>query len=117
VDVLMNCIGGETKHRSPGAVRDGGRLAWISGEEPLGPPMQRSIQGVYSFGFPKRETFEALTRLADAGKLRVHVDHAYRLEEAREAQERVADGDKHGRVSQGHVRGKVVIEVALPDAV
>ncbi|MBV9611328.1 MAG: NADP-dependent oxidoreductase [Acidobacteriaceae bacterium] len=111
VDALMNCIGGETKRRSPSAVRDGGRLAWISGEEPLGPPMERSISGVFSFGFPKRATFEALTQLVDEGKLRVHVDRVYPLAQAREAQERIADGDRQGQVSQGHVRGKLVIDV------
>jgi NADPH:quinone reductase-like Zn-dependent oxidoreductase len=111
VDVVFTCIAGETKQQSPKVLRDGGRLAWISGEEKSGPPMERQIQGTYSVGLPKRETLEALTRLIEAGKVKVPIDTIYPLEQAAKAQEQVAAGDFQGKVRAGHVRGKLVIAI------
>jgi NADPH:quinone reductase-like Zn-dependent oxidoreductase len=102
VDVVLTCMGGETKRRSPEVIRDGGRLVWLSGEEKAGPPMARMIAGSYSGGMPRRETLEALAALLDAGRLRTSVEGVYALEDAVEAQRRVAEG---------HVRGKLVVEV------
>jgi len=111
VDVVFTCIAGETKHQSPKALRDGGRLAWISGEERSGPPMERQIQGTYSYGSPSKDTLQALTQLIEDGKLRVPIEQVYPLERASEAQERVAAGDLQGKVRAGHVRGKLVISI------
>lgn len=112
VDAVFTCIAGETKQRSPGVLRDGGRMAWISGEEQVGPPMERRIQGVYSYGFPKRETFAALTQMAEAGQLKVPIDEVFPLDQAARAHERIAAGDFQGKVRAGHVRGKLVIAIA-----
>ena len=111
VDVAFSCISGETKLKSPGALRDGGRLAWISGEEPLGPPMERGIAGYYSFGMPRRDTFDSLSKLASEGKLTVPVEQVFPLEEAGRAFERVGEGEMHGQVRAGHVQGKLIIAV------
>ena len=98
VDVVFTPISGDTKQQSPGAVRDGGRLAWISGEERAGPPMERSIQGVYSFGFPRRETFTALTQLVDSGKIRFPIGAVFALQDAAKAQEKMAVGNSGGKI-------------------
>ena len=102
VDVVLNCWGGEMKRRSPEVVRDGGRMVWITGDEQAGPPMERLIAGAYSGGLPRRDTLDAITRLVDAGRLRLPVEQVYSLADAALAQERAV---------AGHVRGKLVIEV------
>jgi NADPH:quinone reductase-like Zn-dependent oxidoreductase len=102
VDVVFTAIGGETKRQSPKVLRDGGRLVWITGDDKPGPPMQRFVAGNYVGGVPSRATLEALAALADVGRLRVSVEHAYALDDARAAQLKVVDG---------HVRGKLVIQV------
>ena len=102
VDVCLTCIAGETKQKCVGAVRDGGRLVWISGEEPLGPPMQRMIAGAYSYGRPDPKVLDALARLCDDGKLVVPVEEVVLLKEAAKA---------HEKVEAGHVRGKLVISI------
>jgi NADPH:quinone reductase-like Zn-dependent oxidoreductase len=99
-DIVLTCRGGETKRRSPEALRDGGRLVWITGDERPGPPMERLISGSYSGGMPRRDTLEALAKLVDAGRLRLPVQEVYPLTEAAAAQRRVAEG---------HVRGKLVV--------
>jgi NADPH:quinone reductase-like Zn-dependent oxidoreductase len=104
VDVVLNCWGGEMKARSPEIVRDGGRMVWITGDEPAGPPMQRLIAGAYSGGLPRRDTLSAIAALVDAGRLRLPVDQVYPLEDAAIAQQ---------RAGAGHVRGKLVIDLGL----
>ncbi len=98
VDVALTAIAGETKQQTPGVVRDGGRMAWISGEELPGPPMERLIQGVYSFGFPRRDTFAALTHLIDTGRLNLPIAAVYPLQDAAKAQERIAGGNSGGKL-------------------
>ena len=98
VDVVFTPIAGETKLQSPGALRDGGRLAWVSGEEQAGPPMERGIQGVYSFGAPRPDTFAALTRLIEAGQLKLPVAAVFPLQEAAQAQDRMAGGNSGGKL-------------------
>jgi NADPH:quinone reductase-like Zn-dependent oxidoreductase len=103
VDAVLTTRGGETKHGSPHVLRDGGRLVWISGEEKTGPPMERMIAGRYIGGMPQRDTLDSLTALIDAGRLRLPIERLYSLKDAAAAQERVAEG---------HVRGKLVIDVS-----
>lgn len=102
VDALFTCVAGETKRRGPEVIRDGGRMVWISGDEPDGPPMGRGIAGTLVHGLPRTDTLDALTALIDADRLRLHVDEVYPLADAAAAQIRVAEG---------HVRGKLVIEI------
>ena len=51
---------------------------------------------------PSAELLGRVTRLVDAGQLKVVIDHIYPLEQAVEALE---------QVEHGHVRGKVVLRI------
>ncbi len=102
VDAALCCRGDETKRHAPEVVRDRGRLVWITGADQAGPPMERGIAGSYVGGTPSRATLEALADEIDSGRVRPSVQHVYQLDEAAEAQVRVAEG---------HVRGKLVISV------
>jgi NADPH:quinone reductase-like Zn-dependent oxidoreductase len=106
-DVVLTTLGGETKREAPAALRDGGRLVWISGDDQPGPSMERFISGAYSGGMPRRDTLEALAALVDAGRLRPSLQRVYPLENALDAQLEVA---------RGHVRGKLVIAVGAVTA-
>ncbi len=102
IDVVLTCIAGETKQRCPDVLRDGGRFAWISGEERLGPPMQRLIQGTYSGGRPDSGVLTTLAHLVDQRRLQVSIEEVFPLEQAAKA---------HTRIEEGHVRGKLVVSV------
>ena len=102
VDAALTCLAGETKRRTPAAVRDGGRMAWISGEEKPGPPMERMVAGAYTGGRPDHAVLTALAELSVAGKLRVPVQRVYPLAEAASAQR---------EMEAGHARGKLVLAV------
>ena len=80
VDVVLSCTAGETKRLAPGAIRDGGRLCWISGDEKLGPPMERGIQGWYAGGRPEAWVLNELGKIADAGGLKVPIQEIFTLE-------------------------------------
>jgi NADPH:quinone reductase-like Zn-dependent oxidoreductase len=101
VDLLFDCIGGQTKDQAVGAVRDGGRA--ISIIPPFGPiQLERDITGESFAASGGRSRLEALSVLVDAGRLRPQVEAVLPLTQAREALRRVA-----GR----HTRGKIVLEV------
>jgi len=104
VDVVLDTIGGETQQRSWGILRRGGIL--ISIVSPVSAEKAASL-GVRSAFFivePKRSQLIELGRLIDAGTLRVIVGAALPLEKAREA------------FVAGHVRGKIVLQVAATES-
>lgn len=101
VDLLLDCAGGQTRDRAICAVRDGGRVISIVLH---GPParLERGITGESFAAHGGRERLEALSRLVDAGTLRLQVEAVLPLDQARQALTRVA-----GR----HTRGKIVLQI------
>jgi NADPH:quinone reductase-like Zn-dependent oxidoreductase len=100
VDLVFDTVGGEVLSRSVSALRDGGRLVSIAEEPPEDPGLE--ISTTYFVVEPSREQLEQLSRVADAGTLRVEIDSVFSLDAARAAFERVQARGK---------RGKVVLEV------
>jgi NADPH:quinone reductase-like Zn-dependent oxidoreductase len=101
VDLLFDCVGGQTKDQAVGAVRNRGRV--ISVIPPFGPlQLERGIIGESFAAHGGRERLEALSRLVDAGQLRPQVEAVLPLGQVREALRRVA-----GR----HTRGKIVLQI------
>ena len=109
VDVVIDLIGNvhdETGSRSLRVLRPGGLLvnaptgSWPTMEE------EAAAAGVRATGFrvaPSGSTLGVISRLIDAGDLRVNVERTYPLAEAAEA---------HRVLERGHVRGKLVLTVA-----
>jgi NADPH:quinone reductase-like Zn-dependent oxidoreductase len=100
VDLVFDTVGGDVLSRSAAVLREGGRLVSIAEEPPelLG----LDISTAYFVVEPSREQLEQLTRMADAGTLRVDVDSVFSLDAAHAAFERVQARGK---------RGKVVLEI------
>jgi NADPH:quinone reductase len=102
VDVLFDCVGGQTNDQAVGAVHDGGRA--ISVIPPFGRvPLERGIVSESFAASVTRQRLEAVSRLVDAGQLRPQVEAVLPLEQAREGLRRVASG---------HTRGKVVFKIS-----
>lgn len=102
VDVVFDTIGGETQERSWQLLNRGGTLVSIISPPPAEKAAIHGVRQAFVFIQPDAAVLEELTRLVDAGQLRVHLEAVLPLAEARRAQE----------MSQGgHVRGKIVLKV------
>jgi len=102
VDVVLDTITGETMERSWRVLRKGGILVSI-----LEPPSQQKaaehgVRQAHCFVHPSAVQLDEISRLVDAGLLKVPVEQVFRLEEA---------GKAHELSQTGHVRGKIVLSV------
>jgi NADPH:quinone reductase-like Zn-dependent oxidoreductase len=105
VDLVFDTVGGEALARSPGLLREGGRVVSVAEEPPAA--VTEQVQASYFVVEPRRAQLIELARLVDEGRVRPLVDSVFPLAEARAAFERVA---LHGK------RGKVVLQVAPDEA-
>jgi NADPH:quinone reductase-like Zn-dependent oxidoreductase len=103
VDVVLDAVGGDTLTRSYGVVKKGGIIVSIAGGPDEKELAARGIRGVSIAAAPTTETFEELTRLIDAKKLKPVVTQTFPLGEVAKAQEQIATR---------HTRGKIVLQVA-----
>jgi NADPH:quinone reductase-like Zn-dependent oxidoreductase len=93
-DLVFDTTGGERLRRSPGALRDGGRLVSVAEE----PPHASGIRSVFFVVEPNRRQLAQLTGLLDDGLPPPAVDSLFTLEDAARAFERSMAPDKHGEV-------------------
>jgi NADPH:quinone reductase-like Zn-dependent oxidoreductase len=99
LDAALLTAGGEAAQRALKAVRDGGRVAYPRGVQPVPETRpQVSIQE-YVGDEASREVFEELNRLISSGPFEVHVARMFPLEQAAEA---------HRALSE-HYLGKLAI--------
>jgi len=101
VDVVLDAAGQETLDRSYPVLKRGGILVSITGPPDKAKVRQYGIQAppLAVSGSPLRE----LTKLFDAGKIKVVVTQTLPLREASTA---------HKQVETHHTRGKIVLKIA-----
>jgi NADPH:quinone reductase-like Zn-dependent oxidoreductase len=98
VDVVLDTVGGDTRHRSWGVLRKGGRLVTVAADaEGLNDARARDAFFIVE---PNREQLIEISRLIDTGILRPIVGDVFSMDDVRRAYER-----KPGR-------GKNVLRVA-----
>lgn len=98
VDVALDYVGGEALAVSADVVRDPSRIVSVVDAAGV-----KEAGGRYVFVRPDSEQLTTLSRMVDAGSLRVELAQTFAFEEAADAQR---------LVEQGHVRGKVAITVS-----
>ena len=99
VDLVFDTAGGERLARSPGVLREGGRLVSVAEE----PPQASGITSVYFVVEHNRRQLAQIAALLDGGSPPPAIDSVFALEEAVTAFERTMAAGK---------RGKVVLDVA-----
>jgi NADPH:quinone reductase-like Zn-dependent oxidoreductase len=100
VDAALDCVGqNENAKKTIAAVRDGGRLAELVGEDV---PKQRGVTVAHINSAPSAKRLDTLRELFEAGTLRVEIAETFPLAQARSAQE---------KIEQRHTRGKIVLVV------
>ena len=93
VDLVFDTAGGERLTRSPGVVRDGGRLVSVAEE----PPQASGVTSVYFVVEPDRRQLAQISALLDGGWARPAIDSVFDLKEAASAFERSMAPTSAGR--------------------
>ena len=83
VDVVFDTVGGDTLARSWGVLRLGGRMVTIAADAEH--TREQRVKDAFFIVEPNREQLTRISRMIDAGKLRVFVGAAFPLQEASQA--------------------------------
>lgn len=101
VDAVLGLAGGPYLERIIDTVRPGGRVAFPNGVNPR-PRARKGIPIIAYDAIPGPKEFERLNQAIVAAHLQVPIAAVYPLDEAAEAQERIA---------AGHVLGKIILRI------
>ncbi|MBD5635174.1 MAG: NADP-dependent oxidoreductase, partial [Candidatus Eremiobacteraeota bacterium] len=94
-DAALDAVGGENSKQTIEAVRSGGRLAELTGQEL---PQGRDVTIVHVESAPSAKRLALLGDMFDAGTLKVHVGRVLSLGQAREAQAAVEEHRAGGKI-------------------
>jgi NADPH:quinone reductase-like Zn-dependent oxidoreductase len=83
VDVVFDTVGGDTLARSWGVLRPGGRMVTTAADAEH--TREQRVKDAFFIVEPNREQLTRISRMIDAGKLRVFVGAAFPLQEASQA--------------------------------
>jgi len=103
VDVVLDGVGGEVQDRSWTVIRRGGVLASIRGRPSAEEATARGVRAQHVSVHADAAQLQAIAGLAAEGRLKVHVDETFALDDVRKAHEVSKDG---------HARGKLVLRTA-----
>jgi NADPH:quinone reductase-like Zn-dependent oxidoreductase len=101
VDVVLDLVGGETGQAALPALRDGGIFVTVPSPSSVQPLRELAQDRVRITGIlvePDRVGMEALARLVEAERLRVHVERTFPLEQAARAHELGETGRTQGKL-------------------
>jgi NADPH2:quinone reductase len=102
VDVVLDCVGGDTYRNSYRVLKPGGRMASIIEQPDPALTAQYGVDACYHFVVPNGAELSVIGKLIDAGKVTAPEIHELPLEKIAEA---------HMRSEEGHVRGKIVLKI------
>jgi NADPH:quinone reductase-like Zn-dependent oxidoreductase len=94
-DAALDAAGGDNWKQTIGAVKDGGRLAQLTGQ-PVS--SDRNVTILTVFSKPSAERLDLLREMFDAGQLKVRVEKSFPLAQADEAQRAVEHHHRPGEI-------------------
>jgi len=98
VDVVFDCVGGETQPKSYDIVKPGGRLVSVVDTPKADEAKAKGLAEAYfHFVEPSAAELKILADLIDSGKLRTHVSSILPLAEAALAQQKSQEGRTRGK--------------------
>ena len=97
LDLVFDCVGGETLKRSWAVLRPGGRAVTISSRSPHDP--DERARAAFILVESKGEQLAEIASLIAAGTLRVPVEAQYPLDQAQDAYTRAARGGMRGKIA------------------
>ena len=103
VDLVVDCVGGETLKRSFGLLRKGGLLITIVAPPDEALAKQHGVTARFERGNMNGIRLQEISGLIDAGKLKVVIEKELPLAQAKAA---------HELSESGRARGKIILRVA-----
>ena len=100
IDVLFDCVGGETLERSWSVLNTSGRAVTIASSSET--VSEQRARDAFFIVEPNRDQLDEVSQLLETGHLKAFVEAVFPLERIREA---------YSRAGQGGMRGKIVIQV------
>ena len=94
-DVVIDTVGGQALDGAFAAVRRGGRLVTLSAPPPAGKADELGVEATFFIVTPDRGQLAELSRLVDAGELRVEIADTFPLARGRDAYQ--SRGNTHRR--------------------
>jgi NADPH:quinone reductase-like Zn-dependent oxidoreductase len=101
IDAALITAGGDAAQKAVDAVRDGGRIAYPNGVEPV-PQARPGLKVTAYDGDPDPQIIDRLNRLIEAGPFEVHVSRTFPLDQA---------GEAHRALDQHHL-GKMALRTS-----
>lgn len=106
VDIVLDLVGGDTRHRSFAVVKPGGILVSAVSRPTPEDDRSRGVRAVFFLVEVNSERMGKLTDLFDKGKLKTNMGTVLSMDQARAAHEMLA--------GKPHLRGKIVLHIADP---
>jgi NADPH:quinone reductase-like Zn-dependent oxidoreductase len=106
VDLVYDLVGGETQDRSWTALKDGGTMVSTLTEPDKIKAEAKHARGVHYMAHSDGVQLAEIAKLIDAGEVTPTIARVFPLYDAAEAE---------GLLEAGHVRGKIVLDVAVAD--
>jgi NADPH:quinone reductase-like Zn-dependent oxidoreductase len=104
IDVVFDCVGGETFDRSIRVLKPGGRMITIAASEEAEAANDERRKQAFFIVEPNQKELIEITKLIDTGKLKAFVDAVVPLSDATAAY--------NGTVKNRQGRGKIAIEIS-----
>lgn len=101
LDAILAFAGGDALDRAIDHVREGGRVAFPNGVEPV-PKERRNVRAIAYDASATPRDWARLEKAVDEARLKVPIAAAFPLAQAAKA---------HERLERGHVRGRIVLRV------
>lgn len=102
VDIVLNCVRGDTLPPSYGVVKKGGSIVSITDEPDQAECSKHGIQCSRLMAHPDSKVLEELTKLIEANKIKPIVSQTFPLADAAKA---------HQQIETRHTRGKIVLKI------
>lgn len=103
VDVVLNCVRGDTLPPSYGVVKKGGIIVSITDEPDAAECAKHGVRGSRLMAHPDSKVLEELTKLIEANKITSIVSQTFPLMDVAKA---------HQQIETHHTRGKIVLKIA-----
>ncbi len=103
VDLVLDTIGGDTLRRSYSVVKKSGVIVTVVDFEGIKEAAQHGVRGLTVFVKPNIKQLSEIGHLMEQGKLKVHIEKVFPLQEASKA---------HVSLETGHGRGKIVLLIS-----